>query len=136
MGSMESLQSVSCSQTTISPSPRRPTAPTTSDAQKMLTEHSAPQPSESTSHISRLDLWLTTPTMATSQKLSTCSSPQPLPRLASRNLISNSQETEPPSRHSSNRLATVTKSANSTLCTTRPKKFATRRTTWSACELS
>ena len=91
---------------------------------------SEPQPFESTFLTSKRARWLTIRTMATSLRQSIFFSHQHSLSWASRSQISRPQETEQLSSSCLKPSATVTKSENSMLCITRPKKFANPRTTW------
>lgn len=109
---------------------QRPTALTRFASLKTRIELSDVPRSESTSHSNRCAPWLTTPTMVTSLRLSIFCSHLPRTSWASRRPTSRWPVTERLSRLYLNPSATVTRWENSTRCTTRPRKFATRQTIW------
>ena len=134
--SMVTPPNVSFYQTPILLNPPSLIAPTRYANQKMQIDLSAAQPSAQIFLTNKCARLLITPTMVTSQKLLISFSLTPLQSLESRKPTSSNQEKEPLSSSYSKASATVTKSANSTPCTTRPKKFACQTTIGSAHVLS
>jgi len=133
---MVTHQSVNCNLTLTWLFRPRKIAQTKCVSPRTKTVHSVALQSALTSHSKRRDRWLITQTMATSPKRSIYFSLTRSRSWASRSQTSRHHATEPALSNSSKLLATATRSENSMQCSTRPRKFADRKTIVSACVLS